>query len=82
MTRFIVGRKYKSSTFFDFRAKYLVLRYFYKFQRLTAELLDKTGYGFVPSLADGLTQDLTVDECGARSGGIAEGRSCAAASNL
>jgi hypothetical protein len=49
------GRKYKSSTFFDFKAKYLVLRYFYKFQRLIAELLDKTRYGFVPPLADGLT---------------------------
>lgn len=55
ITRFIVGRKYKSSTFFDFKAKYLVLRYFYKFQRLIAGLLDKAGYALCLSLADRLT---------------------------
>ena len=78
ITRFIVGRKYKSSTFFDFKAKYLILRYFYKFQRLIAELLDKTWYALCPSLADGLTQNLAVDEGGARRGRITEGSSCTA----
>ena len=79
ITRFIVGRKYKNSTFFDFRAKYLVLRYFYKFQRLIAGLFDETGYALCPSLAGGLTQNLAVDEGGARRGRITEGSSCAAA---
>ena len=79
ITRFIVGRKYKSSTFFDFKAKYLVFRYFYKFQRLIAKLLVKTGYALCLSLADGLTQNLAVDEGGARCGGIAQRKSRAAA---
>ena len=44
-------------------------------------LFDKTGYGLSFPLTDGLTQNLAVDEGGAGSGGIAEGRPRAAACN-
>ena len=41
-------------------------------------LFDETGYGLSFPLTDGLTQNLAVDEGGARRGGIAEGRPRAA----
>jgi hypothetical protein len=43
-------------------------------------LFDETGYGLSFPLTDGLTQNLAVDEGGARRGGIAESRPRAAAS--